>query len=123
VHFFPNRGTRQLITVDDSIIKVLRYRVHLKATKFNGKLETGVYLLDLDHSGVKIETTFPLSLQSPVEISFCLTGTSQEIMVSGKVVWNRHLNDPSDKYHMGVKFYSPHWDLDMLLWNFCSKQD
>jgi hypothetical protein len=51
------------MTANDSTIKVLRYRVHLKATKFNGKLEAGVYLLDLDHSGPKIETAFPLSLQ------------------------------------------------------------
>lgn len=108
--------------VSAAAIQPLRYRVRLEVIKFNGSPGAGVYLIDLDHSGAKLETTFPLSLQYPVEFSFCLPGTSSEIMVSGRVVWKQQLTDPLLGYHLGVEFHSPRWDLDTLLRNLVQNQ-
>jgi hypothetical protein len=89
--------------------------VNLKVTRFNRQPGTGIYLLDLDHTGAKLETLFPLSPGYPVEFSLLTPGATTEIQVSGHVTWNRQLIDPPGKYHLRVQFYVPRWDLDNLL--------
>jgi hypothetical protein len=89
--------------------------VNLTVTRFNRQPGTGIYLLDLDHTGAKLETPFPLSPHYPVEFSFLPPGEEKEIQVSGRVTWNRQLTDQPGKYHLRVQFYLPRWDLDNLL--------
>jgi hypothetical protein len=98
-------------------VQALRYRVHLDVTRFNGQVGAGIYLLDLDHAGAKLETPFPLSPQYPIEFSFCFPGTKTETTVTGRVVWTRQLTAPIGKYHLGVQFYGTRWDLEAQLHN------
>jgi hypothetical protein len=113
---------RELMMVDSATIKGLRYRVRLEVIKFNGKPGAGAYVIDVDHSGAKLETEIALSLQYPVEFSFSLPGTCSDIMVSGRVMWRQQLTEPLGKYHVGVQFHSPRWDLDTLLCNIVKNQ-
>lgn len=94
-----------------------RYQANLTVTKFNRQTGNGIYLLDLDHAGAKLETPFPLSPEYPVEFSFSLPGSTREINVSGRVMWKQQLNVPPGRYHLRVQFYAPRWDLDTLLHN------
>ncbi len=94
-------------------------QVNLTVDQFNRQTGNGIYLLDLDHEGANLETPFPLSLEYPVEFSFCLPGSTMEIKVSGRVMWKQQLSMPPERYHLRVQFYAPRWDLDTLLHNTC----
>lgn len=93
-----------------------RYQVNLAVDKFNRQTGDGIFLLDLDHAGANLETPFPLSHEFHVEFSFFLPGSTEEIKVSGRVMRNQHTVPPG-RYHLGVQFYAPRWDLDTLLNN------
>ena len=93
------------------------YQVTLAVTRFNRQTGNGIYLLDLDHAGAKLETPFPLSPEYPVEFCFSLPGSTTEIKVSGRVAWKQQLTVPPGRYHLKVQFYAPRWDLDTLLHN------
>jgi hypothetical protein len=91
------------------------YRAELTITQFNRQTGNEIFLLDLDHTGANLETPFPLSPDYPVEFSFILPGTPEEIKASGRVVWKQELAVPPGKYHLRVQFYLPRWDLDRVL--------
>jgi hypothetical protein len=97
-------------------IQARRFRVDLVITKFNQQVGNEIYLLDLDHTGAHLETSFPLSLEYPVEFSFMLPGATAEVQVSGRVMWKQQLTVPPGRYHLKVQFYAPRWDLDNLLY-------
>ena len=91
------------------------YRTNVAITQFNRQTGNEIFLLDLDHTGAKLETPFPLSPEFPVEFSFVLLGASKEIKASGRVLWKRQLIFPPGRYHLRVQFYVPRWDLERLL--------
>lgn len=90
-------------------------RANLAITQFNRQHGKEIFLLDLDHSGADLETPFPLSPDYPVEFSFVLPGTPEEIQASGRVLWKQQQSIASGRYHLRVQFYLPRWDLDRLL--------
>jgi hypothetical protein len=90
-------------------------RANLALTQFNCQTGNEIYLLDLDHAGAKLETPFPLSPDYPVEFSFVLPGTPEEIKASGRVLWKQQQTGLAGRYHLRVQFYLPRWDLDRLL--------
>jgi hypothetical protein len=103
------------VAMAESHLQTRRSWGNLAITQFNRQIGNGIYLLDLDHLGAKLETPFPLSIEYPVEFSFVLPGASMEIKVSGRVMWKQQLAVPPGKYHLRVQFYTPRWDLDKLL--------
>jgi hypothetical protein len=90
-------------------------RANLAITQFNRQTGNEIYLLDLDHAGANLETPFPLSPDYPVEFSFVLPGTPEEIKASGRVLWKKPQPMPVGRYQLRVQFYLPRWDLDRLL--------
>jgi hypothetical protein len=91
--------------------------VNLTITKFNRQTGVEIYLLDLDHEGASLETSFPLSPEYPVEFSFFLPEATKEVQVSGRVTWKQQLTFPPGRYRLRVQFYTPRWDLDNMLHN------
>ena len=98
-----------------SHLQTRRSRGNLAISQFNRQAGNEIFLLDLDHSGAKLETPFPLSLEYPVEFSFFVPGDSMEVKVSGRIMGKQQLTVPPGKYHLRVQFYAPRWDLDRLL--------
>jgi hypothetical protein len=89
-----------------------RYPVKLTVANLNGKPVTDTFLLDLSAMGARLESSTPLALRYPVEISFLLSGAQTETKLAGVVVWVRTLVASPRRYLMGVEFYKCYWDID-----------
>lgn len=83
-------------------------------TNLNGQPVTDTFLLDLSALGDRLESSTPLALRYPVEISFLLSGAQTETKLAGVVVWVRPLVATPRRYLMGLEFYGCYWDIDQL---------
>jgi predicted ribosomally synthesized peptide with nif11-like leader len=80
-----------------------RYQVYLKVSELNGQPVTDTMILDINAWGARIGSFRPFDSLGTVEITFTPPGETENIHISGKVVWSR-LIPAESQYHAGVEF-------------------
>ena len=91
-----------------------RYPVHLEVKEINGQPVADTFLLDLSALGARLESTIPLPVRNPVDVSFFLPATNQETRVAGAVVWMKPVLTAPGRYQMGLQFFNTNWEIDQL---------
>ena len=83
-----------------------RYQVYLKVSELNGLPVTDTMILDISAWGARVGSFSPFDTMGNIEINFTPPGETQNVRLSGEVVWSRHM--PEDgRYHAGVEFSEP----------------
>jgi hypothetical protein len=83
-----------------------RYQVYLKVSELNGQPVTDTMIIDINAWGARIGSLSPFEAPGIIEITFTPPGESQNVHLSGEVVWSRLM--PADsQYHAGVEFSKP----------------
>ena len=85
------------------IRRAQRYQVYLKVSELNGQPVTDTMILDINAWGAKIGSFRPFDALGTVEITFTPPGETQNVSISGEVVWSR-LIPAESQYHTGVEF-------------------
>jgi predicted ribosomally synthesized peptide with nif11-like leader len=80
-----------------------RYQVYLKVSELNGKPVTDTMILDINAWGARIGSFSPFDGLGSVDITFTPPGETQNIRISGQMVWSRRMPAES-QYHAGVEF-------------------
>lgn len=80
-----------------------RYQVYLKVSELNGQPVTDTMILDINAWGARIGSFKPFDALGTVEITFTPPGETQNVSISGEVVWSR-LIPAESQYHTGVEF-------------------
>ncbi len=94
--------------------RVRRFPVRLPVTEMNGRPVQDAYVVDLSSLGARLETPAPLSPGNPVTVAVVLPGSEGPTRLSGQVVWMRPLTQQPGRYHLGLRFHGPDWDIDRL---------
>lgn len=94
--------------------RVKRFAVRLPVRELNGKPAKGIYVVDLSSLGARLETDAPLAPRLPVEFTVILPDHEVETRLSGQVVWMRPLLHFPGRFHLGLQFFGPQWDIDRL---------
>jgi hypothetical protein len=94
--------------------RVQRYEVRLQVRVLNGQPAQDTYVVDLSSLGARLETGSPLAPRNPVEFTVILPDHEVEIRLSGQVIWMRPLLHLPGRFHMGLQFFGPNWDIDRL---------
>lgn len=86
--------------------KTKRYNVFLKVTEINGQPMGEAAIMDICVWGARIESLNQFPLDSPVEISFPLSGEGRKkkLQLSGRVVWSGQVPF-AKRYQTGLQFY------------------
>jgi len=88
------------------IRRAQRYQVYLKVSELNGQPVTDTMILDINAWGARVGSFSPFDALGTIEITFTPPGESQNVRISGEVVWSRLM--PTDsRYHAGVEFNKP----------------
>jgi|UniRef100_A0A7C5ANJ5 hypothetical protein len=91
-----------------------RYPVRWPVKTINGLAVKDSWVVDISTLGARLETTKGLSPNCPVEFTVLLPAGDKELVLSGRVVWMRPIFTPPGRYHQGLQFYTPNWDLERL---------
>ena len=94
--------------------RVKRYPVRLRVRELNGRPVNDVYVVDLSSLGARLETSSPLSPRNSLDCTVVLPDHDAEVRLSGQVVWMRPLTQQPGRFHLGVQFFGPNWDIDRL---------
>jgi predicted ribosomally synthesized peptide with nif11-like leader len=85
------------------IRRAQRYQVYLKVSELNGQPVTDTMILDISAWGARIGSLQPFDAPGTIEITFTPPGETQNVHISGKVIWSRLLPAES-QYQSGVEF-------------------
>jgi hypothetical protein len=94
--------------------KAQRYPTKLVVTNINGQPVTDALLLDISPLGAKLESSTPLAPSYSVNVVVLLPGAQNETNLTGVVTWMRPLLTSSGRFLMGLEFYVPLWQIDLL---------
>jgi|GEM_PF-4368120 len=91
-----------------------RYQRRIPVQAINGKAVDDSFLLDISSLGFKVESTVPLTLNDPVQVTFTMPDTGKTVTYTGQVMWTRTTAPLGSRYLLGVKMYIPQWEIDLL---------
>lgn len=92
---------------DSQVIRrAQRYQVYLKVSELNGQPVTDTMILDINAWGARIGSFSPFDTLGTLEITFTPPGETQNVHISGEVVWSR-LMPTESQYQAGVEFIKP----------------
>jgi PilZ domain len=94
--------------------RVQRYPVRLPVSELNGRPARDTFVVDLSSLGARLETDTPLAPRNTVELTVLLPDHNVATRLSGQVVWMRPLTDIPGRFQMGLQFFGPNWDIDLL---------
>lgn len=94
--------------------RVQRHAVRLAVMELNGQPAADVHVVDLSSLGARLEAGAGLAPRNAVEFTVLFPGQPAPTRLSGQVVWLRPLTERPGRFQMGVKFFSPQWELDRL---------
>lgn len=94
--------------------RVQRHPVRWQVTEINGVPAKDSWVVDISSLGARLETTKALSPNTPVKFTLLLPDGETLLYLSGRVVWMRPIFSPPGRYHQGLQFYCPNWDLERL---------
>lgn len=97
--------------------RVKRFGVRLTVRLINGQPVRDTYVVDLSSLGARLETDKPLAPRNPVEFTVILPDQQGETRLSGQVMWMRPLLHFPGRFHLGVQFFGPNWEIDRLARN------
>jgi hypothetical protein len=88
-----------------------RYPVRWPITSLNGQPVQDTWVVDVSTLGARLETTRGMGIRCPVKFTVRLPdGQPREI--AGQVVWMRPIFTTPGRFHQGIQFYGPQWDLE-----------
>jgi predicted ribosomally synthesized peptide with nif11-like leader len=88
------------------IRRAQRYQVYLKVSELNGQPVTDTMILDINAWGARVGSFKPFDTMGNIEITFTPPGETQNVRISGEVVWSR-LMPAESKYQAGIEFSEP----------------
>jgi hypothetical protein len=91
-----------------------RYAVHWAVTEINGKPAKDAWLVDVSSLGARLETSSALGPNLPVKMTIAVPDGESKLEINGRVVWMRPVFTARGRFHQGVQFYGPNWDIDRL---------
>ena len=94
--------------------RVKRFEVRLEVRELNGQPVRDTYVVNLSSLGARLETGSPLAPRNPVEFTVILPDHEVETRLPGQVMWMRPLLYFPGRFHMGIQFFGPNWDIDRL---------
>jgi len=94
--------------------RTVRYPVRWTVREINGQPAKDCWLVDVSSLGARLESTRALGPNSPVKFTVILPDGETALMLTGRVVWMRPIFTSPGRYHQGLQFYSPNWDLERL---------
>jgi hypothetical protein len=94
--------------------RVRRFAVRLPVQELNGRPEPDAWVVDLSSLGACLETATPLAPRLPLRVSVVLPGQASPTVLSGQVVWQRPLTHRPGRFHLGLRFFRPNWEIDRL---------
>ncbi len=94
--------------------RVKRYPVRLPVLELNGQPVADTLVVDVSSLGARLESTTPLAPRNPVEFVVPLPGYADPVKLSGTVVWMRPLVHAPGRFHLGVQFFAPCWQIEKL---------
>ena len=94
--------------------KVQRYPVRLSLHELSSRPAPDSYLVDISSLGAQMETPQFMALNSPVEFVVRFPWSEKETKLSGLVKWIKPLIGKPGRFRLGLRFFNPFWELDML---------
>jgi hypothetical protein len=94
--------------------RVKRHPVRLPVRELNGQPARDTYVVDISSLGARLDTDTPLAPRNSVEFTVLLPEEAAETRLSGQVVWLRPLPHFPGRFHIGLQFFRPNWDIDHL---------
>lgn len=91
-----------------------RYPVQLPVTELNGRPVADTLVVDVSSLGARLESLTPLAPRNVAEFVVTLPDHHGPVKLSGMVVWMRPLLNAPGRFQMGVKFFTPSWEIDRL---------
>ncbi|MBW1992170.1 MAG: PilZ domain-containing protein [Deltaproteobacteria bacterium] len=91
-----------------------RFGVRLPVKELNGRPARDIYVVDLSSLGARLETDSPLAPRNAVEFTVVLPHREAATRFSGQIVWARPLLHLPGRFHLGIRFFAPNWELDRL---------
>ncbi|MEJ5328564.1 MAG: PilZ domain-containing protein [Desulfobaccales bacterium] len=91
-----------------------RYPVRLPVMELNGRPVSDTLLVDVSSLGARLESTTPLAPRNVAEFVVTLPGHNGPMKLSGTVVWMRPLLHAPGRFHLGLQFFAPCWEIDRL---------
>jgi hypothetical protein len=91
-----------------------RYPVRWAVSHINGQPAQDAWVVDVSCMRARLETPFSLSPNMPVTFTVSLPDETEELNLTGRVVWMRPIFSKLGHYHQGVEFHGLHRDLDRL---------
>ena len=94
--------------------KVQRFPVRLSLHEVNGRPAPDSYLVDISSLGAQLEISQFMALNAPLAFVVRFPWGEKETHLSGKVRWIKPLIGKSGRFRLGLHFFSPFWELDLL---------
>lgn len=94
--------------------KVQRFPVRLSLHELNGQPAPDSYLVDISSLGAQVESPVFVSLSTPVDFLVRFPWMEKETRLTGLVRWIKPLIGKPGRFRMGMRFFNPFWELDML---------
>ena len=94
--------------------KVQRFPVRLSLHEVNGRPAPDSYLVDISSLGAQLETPQFMALNAPVEFVVRFPWADKDTHLSGQVRWIKPLIGKPGRFRLGLRFFNPPWELDML---------
>lgn len=94
--------------------RVQRFPVRLSIHELNGRPAPDSYLVDISSLGAQVESPSFVSLATMVEFVVQFPGGETETRLTGQVKWIRPLIGKPGRFRMGMRFFNPFWEVDML---------
>ncbi|MFW6127383.1 MAG: PilZ domain-containing protein [Thermodesulfobacteriota bacterium] len=91
-----------------------RYPVRWAVTEINGKPAQDAWVVDVSCVKARLETTFALGPNTPVNFQVTLPDGTRDLRLKGRVIWMRPIFSQPGRYHQGVQFHRLNCDLDRL---------
>ena len=94
--------------------KVLRFPMRLSLHELNGQPAPDSYLVDISSMGAQVESPVFPGLSAPLEFVVRFPWGEKETRLAGMVKWIKPLIGRPGRFRMGMRFFNPFWELDML---------
>lgn len=94
--------------------QVQRFPIRLSLHEVNGRPAPDSYLVDISSLGAQLESPLFMAPNSPAEFVVRFPWGEKETSLAGMVKWIKPLIGKPGRFRLGMRFYAPFWELDML---------
>ncbi len=91
-----------------------RHPVNSQVSAINGQDLPDSRLVEISVLGARVETVAPFFLRTSVVLSIMVPGAETEMRIRARVAWVLARRDNPARFHMGVYFLRPNWELEKL---------